>query len=154
MKVSCELMGSRAMCAKAYLKRDLFSDYRLNVQMLRAGGMDPNQPHQQGQDYTCHLSLNSLIDSLMILGSGQKDTSKDLQSCVLHLEIQAQNHPLIVTSVTIRHRETRRTASVECLKKEHQHDHNNLCSLMLLPLFSLSQSRWRHRRRSSQRDNG
>lgn len=93
------------MCAKAYLKKDLFSDYRLNTHMIRAAAaaQGAQAAAAASVDYTCHLSLNCLIDSLMILGSGQKDTLKDLQSCVLHLEIQAHNHPLIVMYETDAH---------------------------------------------------
>ena len=94
MKVVTSLDQSRSVCAKAYLKKDLFSQYTLRrtnyPQQQRAGA--PAQ--QRANDYTCYLSLANMIDCMQLLG-GSKDTPGAAPP-VMHFKIEEEQHPLVI----------------------------------------------------------
>jgi len=96
MKVVTSLDKSRSVCAKAYLKKDLFSQYTLRrhnyPQQQRPGA--PALAQQRANDYTCFLSLANMIDCMQLLG-GSKDTPGAAPP-VMHFKIEEDQHPLVI----------------------------------------------------------
>jgi len=102
MKVVSELSSSRTVCAKAYLRKNIFSEYALNQSLLAAlpspAAMDGSMP-PPSSDYTLQCSLSLLIDCLQLLGTpGGKDAPQRVGPPVVRFKIDAPNHPLKIRS--------------------------------------------------------
>jgi len=99
MKVVSMLEQSRSVCAKAYLKRDLFTEYRLNKDALPAPpALAPRAAPQRAPaveySLTCHLT--HLITCLQLFGTPGGKDSPMRASPVLHFTVHAPDEPLIL----------------------------------------------------------
>jgi hypothetical protein len=102
MKVVSMLEQSRSVCAKAYLKRDLFTDYKLNKAALPPP--PPGAAIRATDDYSLICSLTHLIDCLQLFGTpGGKEGSSRAAATVLHFSVQAPDHPFIIRFVSAAH---------------------------------------------------
>ena len=95
IKVVAEHEKSRTICAKAYLKKDLFSDYAVNPLRLT------NRRPGEGFEYSCVITLPILLTCLQSFGAGSSTANVHLRGGLppsLHMKIEGENDEIELTS--------------------------------------------------------